>query len=182
MPSKLKSKKNIKNNNYITVVVLDTNFFDGIKPRYWGKRINKFVHNNLAGKTINIYHENKEVEKISFAKANERVKKDGAKNSHKVIDKLARNNNNNIKNLIIIQIDEVLQASKTISSNKENSHQWLDTNGWYLKKVYLQTKNGMVYEALLNIAKTRDGRNILYDINKIKKVDDAAVPSIKGLS
>ena len=40
---KLKSKKTIKNDNYIPVVVLDTNFFDGIKPRYWGKIVNKFV-------------------------------------------------------------------------------------------------------------------------------------------
>ena len=34
----------------------------------------------------------------------------------------------------------------------------------------------------LNIVKTKDGKNILYDINKIKKADDAIVSSFKGLS
>ncbi len=30
--------------------------------------------------------------------------------------------------------------------------------------------NGKIYEVTLNIARTRDGRNILYDINKIHQV------------
>ena len=36
---------------------------------------------------------------------------------------------------------------------------------------------GEIYTATLNIAKTRDGRNILYDINKISRIGHGDVPS-----
>lgn len=62
-------------------------------------------------------------------------------------------------------------------TNTDNNHQWLDQNGWEHRYVYLQTRNGKIYSATLNIANARDGRKILYDINKIKEVDDGDVPS-----
>lgn len=83
--------------------------------------------------------------------------------------------------MAIIHIIEILKASKTIGENKENSHQWLDKNGWKFRIAYVKY-NKTILEITLNIAKTKDKRNILYDINQIKKVDSADVSSVKGLS
>ena len=37
--------------------------------------------------------------------------------------------------------------------------------------------NSSIYEATLNIGKAKDGRNILYNINKIKEVGWASLPT-----
>ena len=49
------------------------------------------------------------------------------------------------------------------SSN--NDHGWLDENGWKSRKAYVLASDGNIYEAQLRIARTRDGRNILYAVN-----------------
>ena len=72
----------------------------------------------------------------------------------------------------IIQIEEVLSTAQELTSNKENTHQWLDENGWDKKITYVQDVNNNIYEATLSIANARDGRKILYDIST-KKVDHA---------
>lgn len=51
-----------------------------------------------------------------------------------------------------------------------------------IEKYFLRDKYNNVWEAVLNIAKTHNGRFILYDINKIKKVEQAIESSFKGLS
>lgn len=69
--------------------------------------------------------------------------------------------------------------------SNENNHQWLDENGWEMRTVYIQNKkNKKVYSAILNIANAKDGRKILYDINKITEVKDAdgaSVPLKSGM-
>ncbi len=155
-------------------VYLDTDIFDGVKPRNWNKILAEFVYNNLAGKSIEIFNSDGTAETINFAKTNERVKKDDANNSHKVIDKLARTKGN-INSLAIVHIDELLQTSKEFDETKDNSHQWLDENGWKYRIAYLIDKKGQIYETTLNIAKARDGRNILYALSNTKKVDDGVV-------
>ncbi|MBQ9531192.1 MAG: hypothetical protein IJR70_03870 [Eubacterium sp.] len=63
--------------------------------------------------------------------------------------------------------------------SSDNTHQWLDENGWEHRNVYIQdNKSKEIYSAELNIANTKDGRKILYDVNKVKKVDDGAVASV----
>lgn len=103
----------IKGNNgdYGIGVYLDTDKFDNVKPRYWNKIVSDFVYNNLEGKSINVVDDNGNVERISFAKRNERVQKDGAKNDHKVIDKLARTSGNT-NSLAVVHIDEILKTAK----------------------------------------------------------------------
>ena len=64
--------------------------------------------------------------------------------------------------------------------SKNNNHQWLDENGWEFRTAYAKDKKGRVYEMLLNIGKSRDGRKILYDINNIKEIDSGNVAS-KGI-
>ncbi len=172
------SVANIKgeNTDYGTGVVLDTDIFDGIKPRDWNKKLSGFVYDNLAGNEMTVYDENGNPETISFAKKNERVTKEGAENSHRVIDKLARTKGN-VNMLAVVHIDELLHTAAYYDNNAEHNHQWLDENGWEHRKTYLQTRNGDIYETTLNIAKSKDGRKILYALSNTKRVEAGAVPS-----
>ena len=114
-------------------------------------------------------------ETIYLARTNDRVQKDGAKNSRKVIDKLARSTGDNIRSLAVVHLDEALTTSRYENSTDEHNHQWMDENGWEYRKTYLQDRSGNIYEATLNIADGRD-RKILYDINNIRLVDKAKSP------
>ena len=172
-------KINGKKGDYGIGVYLDTDLFKGIHPRNWNKPFAKFVYDNLAGKDIKVFGDNGNEEIISFAKEKERVKKDGANNSHIVIDKLARATNNT-KKLAIVHIDELLETAVYDNYSAEHSHQWLDENGWEHRKTYIQDIKNNIYEATLNIAKARDGRNILYDVSNIIKVDEGAVSSTQN--
>lgn len=166
-------KENVKNKVsgeiYDKVVVLDTNIFKGIPPRNWGKTFRNFISKHLTGKKFLTFDENGKEEIIEFAKPNERVTKNGANNSHKVIDKLSRKSDRNSK-LVIVHSDEVINISEKQHENAEHSHQWLDENGWEFRNAFVMDKYGKIYSVTLNIAKSKDGRNILYDINKINEV------------
>ena len=173
-------KENVKNKIsgeiYDKVVVLDTNIFKGIPPRNWGKTFRNFISKHLTGKKFLTFDENGKEEIIEFAKPNERVTKNGANNSHKVIDKLSRKSDRNSK-LVIVHSDEVINISEKQNENAEHSHQWLDENGWEYRNAIVMDKYGKLYSVTLNIAKSKDGRNILYDINKINEVGYGVVLS-----
>ena len=155
-------------------VVLDTKIFKNKKPRDWGKILKKYVYDNLAGKQITVFDENNNERIIEFARLNERVKKDGANNPHKVIDKLARKTDNNSR-LAVAHATEIVEVANYENSNDTHSHQWLDENGWEYRTAYLIDRKGEIYKATLNIGKSKDGRNILYDINKISNIGHGVV-------
>ena len=163
------------NGTYGKGVMLDTNLFDGIRPRDWGKTLGRYVYNNMAGMELTAYDAAGKPETIYLARTNDRVQKDGAKNSRKVIDKLARSTGDNIRSLAVVHLDEALTTSRYENSTDEHNHQWMDENGWEYRKTYLQDRSGNIYEATLNIADGRD-RKILYDINNIRLVDKAKSP------
>lgn len=164
-----------ENGTYGKGVMLDTNLFDGIRPRDWGKTLGRYVYNNMAGMELTAYDAAGKPETIYLARTNDRMQKDGAKNSHKVIDKLARSTGDNIRSLAVVHLDEALTTSRYENSTDEHNHQWMDENGWEHRKTYLQDRSGNIYEATLNIADGRD-RKILYDINNIRLVDKAKSP------
>ena len=164
-----------ENGTYGKGVMLDTNLFDGIRPRDWGKTLGRYVYNNMAGMELTAYDAAGKPETIYLARTNDRVQKDGAKNSHKVIDKLARSTGDNIRSLAVVHLDEALTTSRYENSTDEHNHQWMDENGWEHRKTYLQDRSGNIYEATLNIADGRD-RKILYDINNVRLVDKAKSP------
>ena len=151
-------------------MVLDTNIFDGVKPRNWGKVLGEYVYNHLAGRVLTVYDENDKAETVYLAKANDRVTKDGAKNSHKVIDKLAGYRGNEVRAKAVVQLSEVLAASTYEQTTNEHNHQWMDEGGWEIRKVYLQDIDGDIYEGTVNIANGRE-RRILYDVSRVHWVD-----------
>ena len=167
--------------NYGKGVILDTDLFRGVKPRNWGAILGKFVYEKLAGTSVTVYNNDGDAEEIFFARVNDRVRKTGAKNSHRVLDELARYKGDNIRALATVHLSELLQTSHHSDSTDDHSHQWLDENGWEHRKCYLKDASGAIYEALLNIASGRD-RKILYAINNVRKIDEeratrGAVPS-----
>lgn len=164
-----------ENGTYGKGVMLDTNLFDGICPRDWGKALSRYVYNNMAGMELTAYDAAGRPETVYLARTNDRVQKDGTKNSRKVIDKLARSTGDNIRSLAVVHLDEALTTSRYENSTDEHNHQWMDENGWEYRKTYLQDRSGNIYEATLNIADGRD-RKILYDINNIRLVDKAKSP------
>lgn len=160
---------------YDNCVMLDTNLFDGIKPRNWGKVLEKFVYENLADKELTVFDSEGNKEIIRTATGADRVSKNG-KRSRKVLDEMAQVKGDNTKSLAIVHLDELARASKNSDISEERSHGWLDENGWVLREVYLCDRNGKIYSATLNIANSRKGQ-ILYAISKIKRVDAAKVSS-----
>lgn len=84
--------------------------------------------------------------------------------------KLADYRGDNIKALATIHLSELLETSRHEKTTDEHNHQWLDENGWELRKTYLQDRNGNIYEAFLNIADGRD-RKILYAVSNVRMVD-----------
>lgn len=160
--------------NYGLGVVLDTKLFDGVKPRYWGKVLGKFVYENLAGTELRTFDENGNEQTVYLARENDRVRKDGANNSHRVIDKLARYTGDNTRTLAVVHISELLATSEHEKNTDEHNHQWMDSRGWEYRKTYVQDTAGNIYSATLNIARGND-RNILYDINNVRRIDEGSI-------
>ena len=155
-------------------VVLDTKLFDGVKPRYWGKVLGKFVYENLAGTEMRTFDENGNEQTVYLARENDRVRKDGANNSHRVIDKLARYTGDNTRALAVVHISELLATSEHENTTDEHNHQWMDSRGWEHRKTYVQDAAGNIYSATLNIARGND-RNLLYDINNVRRIDEGSI-------
>lgn len=155
-------------------VVLDTKLFNGVKPRYWGKVLGKFVYENLAGTELRTFDENGNEQTVYLARENDRVRKDDANNSHRVIDKLARYKGDNTKALAVVHISELLATSEHENTTDEHNHQWMDSRGWEHRKTYVQDMVGNIYSATLNIARGND-RNILYDINNVRRIDEGSI-------
>ena len=157
-------------------VYLDTPIFNGVKPRYWGKVLGDFIYNQMADKELVMYDEQGNEETVRLARTNDRVKKDGAKSSHRVLDKLARQTGDNTRNLAIVHMSELLKVSQNQSTSEEHSHQWLDENGWILRTAVIQDKEDNVYAATLNIADGKRGK-ILYEINNVRPITGGNVSS-----
>ncbi|MCR5144823.1 MAG: hypothetical protein K6B67_05885 [Lachnospiraceae bacterium] len=159
---------------YENSIVLDTPLFNNVPKRKWNRVLHDFVYNNLAGKEIIVYDENGNEEIISIAKTNDRVKKDGAKNSHKVIDKIANYRGFKPKARMIAQIEDIAYNSFYTEENNEHTHQWMDENRWEFRDAYILDTDGTLYVARLNIGKGNN-RNIIYEIWPIKEVDRGKV-------
>lgn len=156
-------------NVYSKVIEINQDIFKGIKPREWKKPLRSFVQNKLAGQQITVFDNNGNEKVIEFARKNERIRKKEDKNNRKVLGKLENKKDRNSQ-LAVANSAELIEVSFYSSENKEHSHQWLDENGWEFRKSYMMLPEGQIYEVTLNIGKTKDGRNILYDINKIRQV------------
>lgn len=154
------------------VVLLKDDIFFGKKPRDWKPILKTYVKDNLIGVKITVIDEYDNPIIVEFAKYNDRIQtKKGSQ--RRVIDKLIHKSDINSQLAVAnsIEIIEVSFVDTKSPNKKENSHQWLDANGWSFRKAYIENlSNRKIYSVTLNIAHTKDGRNILYDINKISEL------------
>lgn len=147
---------------YERVVELDYKVFNRVRRS--GKAYIDFIRNNLIKQKITVFNENGDSEVIEFAGEKERVKKDGSARDRAVIGELTQARNET-KKLVIVNAVETAEISRLAGVSDEHSHQWLDENGWEERTSYVMTTDGVIYPVTLHIAKARDGRNILYDVN-----------------
>ena len=155
----------VNGKEYDSVVVLDKKI--SVRELNDNKKFFSWIEKNLIGARIRVYDQNLNTEVIEFAKADETVKKDGAKNPHPVIGELAYAKGD-VKRRVIANSKEAIKVSVYDSqhSSNDNAHDWLDRNGWEGRSVYVMDPNtNKVYPANLRIAKAEDGRNILYAVN-----------------
>lgn len=162
---------------------LEVDIFEGKKESEWGKVARQYLYDH-AGMKMTMYDDSGNPESVYIARKQDRMKKEGANNSHKVIDKMARRSKG-LKALIVSNTPNIVATSKYTGHNSEHVHQWLDENSWMFRKAYVISPENMIYEMNLNIADGRE-RNILYDINLIKEIgratlspegDSAAMPT-----
>ncbi len=163
-------------------VLLDTDFFDGLNPRNWGKKLQTYVENRSKNDPfiMTILDENGDEQKLVFAKKSDKVSKSG-KSPHPVLKELT-STSDNISKLAVVHIDEIVEVSEENNPyyTDNNEHGWLDENGWLHRNAYaINAVNGSVYNLTVDIAKARDGRTILYATRgKIRKVGQTKVDSI----
>ena len=157
-----KNVTDVDGNVYGDVIELEYRTFNKIRKST--KAYIDFIRNNLIKQKITVYNSDGNPEIIEFARVNERVQKDGSSNFRRVLGELERVQGD-VKKLIITNAEEVAEISEIKNHSSENSHQWLDQNGWDERWSYVMTKDGMIYPVILHIAKTRDGRNLLYSVN-----------------
>lgn len=74
-----------------------------------GQELSSGVKENIT-EQITVFDENNNERIIEFARLNERIKKDGTNNPHKVIDKLARKTDNNSR-LAVAHSAEIVEVS-----------------------------------------------------------------------
>lgn len=164
-------------------VLLDTDFFDGMSPRNWGKKLRQYVFNRSQNKPfiLPVLDESSNVQILQFAKKNDRVRKNGS-NTHLVLNELV-NTTDNLSKLAVIHINEIIAVSEESNPyySNDNSHGWMDKNGWLHRTAnIINIKNGNIYEITIDIPKTNDGRALLYATKgKIKKVGQTDVKSLK---
>lgn len=162
-------------------VFLDSDIF-GDADSAERKRIAKdYVVNNLAGESFVAYDDSGNPIEISLAGAKEVMKKRNGRLRSVIEELYQKNIYKEIKQESVVLANELIESSKyDATKTSEYSHDWVDNygqNDWEYRTVFLQQRDGSVWEATLNIANAADGRKILYDIDPIIKKEAGPVKS-----
>lgn len=160
--------------NYGKGVYLDSNKLDGLTDEERKAKVREIVVKEYAGKELIAYNNKKPV-RLRIAKRNEKILNPNGRKQKVIKELYAKNNDLSVKQDAILLVDELVANAKyKASMPSTQSHGWLDNYGkneWDYWTVYIQEKNGSVWEATLDIANTVDGEKILYDIDPIKMVE-----------
>lgn len=163
--------------NYGMGVYLDSNLLSGLSDQERVEMVKEFVVSELAGEHFIAYDANNDPIDIGIAKRSASFTNKNGKKKYVIRELYGKYSKSSVKQEAIVLIDELIANSAYDTSEKSRyPHGWLDNNGnndWDYWKVYIQEKNKTVWEAILNIANTTNGEKILYDIDPIKKVEDA---------
>lgn len=158
-------------NHYGKGVYLDSDALDGLSET---ERIAKCkdIIRNLGGRSFTAYDNSGNEVKIQIA---DKVRFTNSKGIKVPANKDLREKyikSENKQNAIVL-VDELIETAEFYGTQaSRKSHGWLDNygkNDWEYWNVILQDKNNTVWRATLNVANTKNGEKILYDINPIEK-------------
>ena len=141
---------------------------DSIPAAYKGKI--KFVDESISQDGDSVKRSDSDIAQIEsvISEAHRDKKETVSKNGkrHPVLGELAFSKGDTRKQ-VIVNAKEVTENSEydPVFSSTNNSHGWLDANGWESRKTFVLAGDGYIYDAFLKIAKAKDGRNILYGVN-----------------
>ena len=165
---------------------LDSDLLTGLSDTDRKQMVKLRVAEELAGNSFIAYDNGNPIE-ISLARKSDKIKTTKsdkikpAKSGKKPVLKELYNKyiGNEVKQESVVLADELIEASSYKNTEKSNyPHDWLDNcgkNNWDKRTVYLQDKEGRVWQATLQIANAADGRKILYDIYPIKMTEGAII-------
>lgn len=163
--------------NYGIGVYLDGTFLDGLTDSERKELIKAFVIDELAGQSFIAYDKNKNAVGINIVKKTDTIKNKNNKKKQVIRELSHKNIDHSIKQDAIAHIEELIGNAVYVTSlPSKYQHDWLDNygqNDWDYWTVYIQEKDGSVWQATLDIANTARGDKILYDIDPIKKVEGA---------
>lgn len=170
--------------NYGKGVRLDSELLTGLTDAERIQMVKEYVK-ELGGSTFTAYDQNGNEVTVSIAKASNKFRNKNGKRVPVNKDLALKNGKSHTKQEAIALIDELITTSRYDGNRQPNyPHGWLDNNGkneWEYWTTYLQDKNNTVFEATLNIAATKGGEKILYDISPIKivgrSVESDALPT-----
>lgn len=170
--------------NYGKGVRLDSELLTGLTDAERIQMVKEYVK-ELGGSTFTAYDQNGNEVTVSIAKASNKFRNKNGKRVPVNKDLALKNGKIHTKQEAIALIDELITTSRYDGNRQPNyPHGWLDNNGkneWEYWTTYLQDKNNTVFEATLNIAATKGGEKILYDISPIKivgrSVESDALPT-----
>lgn len=170
---------------YENVVKLDTNKFNDIGNKgERSKAFKDFVFDNLAGEKFEAKDAGGNPITIEFARLGDKHRKDGAPNKNKTLNEIAvktsKKKRSKETQVAVSQANELIEVSKYDKSAPTNAHGDLDANGWEYRTLPVMAQNGNIYDCVLNIAKSKDGRNILYDVELTKKTGMASRTAESG--
>ena len=159
--------------NYGEGVRLDSELLTGLTDAERIQMVKEYVK-ELGGSAFTAYDQNGNEVTVSIAKASNKFRNKNGKRVPVNKDLALKNGKSHTKQEAIALIDELITTSRYDGKRQPNyPHGWLDNNGkneWEYWTTYLQDKNNTVFEATLNIAATKGGEKILYDISPIKMV------------
>ena len=149
-------------------ILLDSPFFNGLNDAERVELFKLYV-DELSGKEFDFVDKNGDKIKLTIPASDKFKNKNGKKISANN-DLKKKFSKDKIKQEAVALLEEVLSVAEYKDSRASKyGHGWIDdygNNDWDYYNAYLIDKNNNVWEAILNIATTDKGKELIYDIKK----------------
>lgn len=166
-------------------VHLDSTLLENLTPKERTEMVKERIK-ELGGEVFTAYDQNGNAVDITIAKPEARFTNRNGKKIAVNKDLATKYIGNETKQEAVVLVDELIETAKFDKSKAPlYSHDWLDNNGksdWDYWTTFIQDKNGIIWEATLNVANAASGEKILYDISPIKKVGQSVKSDTSLLS
>ena len=166
-------------------VHLDSTLLENLTPKERTEMVKERIK-ELGGEVFTAYDQAGNAVDITIAKPEARFTNRNGKRIAVNKDLATKYIGNETKQEAVVLVDELIETAKfDKSKSPKYSHDWLDNNGknnWDYWTTFIQDKNGIIWEATLNVANAASGEEILYDIGPIKKVGQSVKSDTSLLS